>query len=101
MPTEERKGFVNSFRPYIESAAFVAVWMICGWLLRLDANVYLLFGVPLLVLFQLGVRRRPLRQLWVRDPEQALRLDRWGMVLAFHSAARLLSHSGVDPAVLG
>ena len=77
----------NSSRRYAESAAFVAVWMICGWLLRLRWNPYLMFGLPLLVLFQLGVRRRPLRELWLRDPERRLRLDRWGVVLAILFAA--------------
>ena len=46
---------------------FVAVWMACGWLLRLDVNAYLLLGVPLTVLFQWLVRRRSLRSLWVRE----------------------------------
>jgi hypothetical protein len=82
MPIEKQMVSTGSFRRYVESAAFVAVWMIGGWLLRLDSNSYLLLGVLLLVLFQLGVRRRPLRELWVRDPEQSLRLDRWSVVLA-------------------
>jgi membrane protease YdiL (CAAX protease family) len=53
-------------RRFTAAALFVALWMTCGWLLRLDANAYLLFGVPLTVLFQLFVRRQPLRALWVR-----------------------------------
>lgn len=47
-------------------AAFVAVWMAIGVALRLDADAYLLVGVPLTVAFQLGVARRPIRALWVR-----------------------------------
>ena len=82
MSTEIQNVSVSSFRRYVESAAFIAVWMILGWLLRLDNPVYIILGVPLLVLFQLGVRRLPLRQLWVRDPERPLRMDRWGVVLA-------------------
>ena len=46
---------------------FVAAWMACGWLFRLDPNVYLVLGVPLTVLFQRLVRRRPIRALWVRE----------------------------------
>lgn len=46
---------------------FVGLWMAAGWLLRLDANTYLLLGVPLTAAFQIFVRRQPLRALWVRD----------------------------------
>src|SRR5262249_15184402 len=46
---------------------FLAIWMAAGWLLKLDPNQYLLLGVPLTVLFQMGVVRRPLRSLWVRS----------------------------------
>jgi len=51
---------------YSVVAAFIALWMACGWLLHLDGNAYLLLGVPLTILFQLLVRRQPLRTLWVR-----------------------------------
>jgi membrane protease YdiL (CAAX protease family) len=51
---------------------FVGLWMALGWLLGLDANAYLLLGVPLTVAFQLGVARQPLRALWVR-PAQPFR----------------------------
>jgi Type II CAAX prenyl endopeptidase Rce1-like len=53
-------------RRVIETLAFVAVWVILGSVLRLDSEAYLLLGVPLTVAFQLLVRRRPLRELWVR-----------------------------------
>jgi Type II CAAX prenyl endopeptidase Rce1-like len=46
---------------------FVGIWMIVGWWFKLDVNQYLLVGVPLTVLFQLVVRRQPIRALWVRD----------------------------------
>lgn len=49
------------------SIGLVAVWMAIGWLFRLDANAYLLIGVPLLWAFQLGIRRQPLATLWLRD----------------------------------
>ena len=52
-----------------------------GWLLRLDRFGYLLLGVPLGLLFQLVVRRAPLRSCWVRDNE-GFRLDWLGVVLA-------------------
>jgi membrane protease YdiL (CAAX protease family) len=55
--------------------------MALGWLLPVDPNGYLLLGVPLTAAFQLLVRRRPLRELWVRDGGP-FRLDRAGKALA-------------------
>jgi membrane protease YdiL (CAAX protease family) len=52
---------------WVEAIALVAVWAALGTALRLDVNAYLLLGVPLTVVFQLGIRRRPLRDLWVKD----------------------------------
>lgn len=49
------------------STGLVTLWMALGWLLSLDSYPDLLLGVPLTVLFQLGVRRQPLRALWVRQ----------------------------------
>lgn len=51
-------------RRAIEAAAFVAVWMTAGWLLPIGSNGYLLLGIPLTVVFQVLVRRRPLRELY-------------------------------------
>jgi membrane protease YdiL (CAAX protease family) len=48
-----------------ECVAFVAVWVGLGVVFHLEPNVYLLLGIPLTVLFQLVVRRAPLRALWV------------------------------------
>jgi hypothetical protein len=58
---------ITQGRKYLEAASFVAIWMASGWIFHLDANQYLLLGVPLLALFQLLVPRQPLRTLWVRD----------------------------------
>jgi hypothetical protein len=52
---------------YAAVILFVAAWMACGWLVRLDPNAYLVLGVPLTALFQWLVRRRPIRALWVRE----------------------------------
>jgi hypothetical protein len=68
-------------RKYIEVLAFVAVWMAAGWIFRLDANAYLLLGVPLVALFQLFIRRQPLQKLWARDAT-SFRLGLVGVVLA-------------------
>jgi hypothetical protein len=64
-------------RRYVECFVFVAVWVTCGWLFRPSLIVYQLLGIPWLVFFQVAVARRPLPQLWVRDPG-AFRLDRAG-----------------------
>ena len=42
-------------------------WALLGWFLELDTSAYLLAGIPIILLFQLVVRRQPLRSLWVRD----------------------------------
>jgi hypothetical protein len=65
---------------------FVAVWALVGIVLRWSglANddrdyVYLLAGIPLVVLFQLLIRKKPLASLWRRDADR-LRL-RWPGIL--------------------
>jgi membrane protease YdiL (CAAX protease family) len=60
--------------------------MAIGFGLRLDADAYLLAGVPLTAAFQLLVRRRPLRALWLREPPAAPRFD-----LAWAGTAALLA----------
>src|SRR5271166_4518222 len=67
--------------------AFVAVWMALGWLLRLDANAYLLLGVPLTAGIQILVARRPIRALWVRDAPR-VRVD-WTWLLTTGALAAL------------
>jgi hypothetical protein len=74
---------VSAGRRLLEVLAFVAVWIGIGelitggtgWSLPGDAKYvsnadiqwYLVIGIPLVAGFQLFVRRRPLRDLWVRD----------------------------------
>jgi uncharacterized membrane protein YraQ (UPF0718 family) len=53
---------MDAARRYIEVLAFVGVWMVLGWIFHLDANPYLLIGVPLVGLFQCFIRRQPLRK---------------------------------------
>lgn len=60
---------------------FVAAWMAIGRVFRLDADLYLVLGVPLTLLFQRLVRRRPVRALWVREAPP-FRLGRGGIALA-------------------
>jgi membrane protease YdiL (CAAX protease family) len=91
MPTAS----MSAARRYFEVLAFVAVWMAIGWTFHLDANAYLLTGVPLVGLFQRFVRRQPLRNLWVRDAT-TFRLGLVGIVLA----ALLMLAPGYDLVVV-
>jgi hypothetical protein len=55
-----------------EGAAFVVVWVAIGLIFDLGdsinrQSIYLLIGIPLTIVFQLFVRRRPLNELWVRN----------------------------------
>lgn len=68
-------------RRLLEGFGFVAVWVTLGYLLPLNDETYLLLGIPLTISFQLLVRRRPLRELWVRDATR-FTLDKRGLVLA-------------------
>src|SRR6266496_4593833 len=68
-------------RKYIEVLIFVVLWMAAGWVFHLDTIAYLLFGVPLVVLFQLFISRRSLWNLWVRDAT-TFRLSLIGIVIA-------------------
>lgn len=53
-------------RRWVEAVAFVALWVAAGEVLDMSANVYLLSGIPLTAGFQLLVRKRPIKDLWVR-----------------------------------
>ena len=72
---------MSAARKYLEVLLFVALWMVFGWTFHLSVNAYLLLGVPLLAFFQLGIRREPLRKLWVRDAA-SFQLDWLGLLLA-------------------
>jgi hypothetical protein len=58
----------------------VVVWWTLGFLLHLTLPAFLLLGIPLLLVFQLGIHRQPLRTLWVRSGPP-LRLDGWFFLL--------------------
>lgn len=68
-------------RRILEGLGFVAAWVALGYLFCPNDLAYLLLGVPLTIGFQALVRRRPLRELWVRDAAR-FTLDRRGLVLA-------------------
>jgi hypothetical protein len=63
-----------------QAILFVGVWMAIGWLFHLAANSYLVVGVPLVVAFQILVRKEPLVTLWIRDTDR-FRLNGLGMIL--------------------
>jgi membrane protease YdiL (CAAX protease family) len=63
------------------AVAAVAIWMAVGWIFHLGANAYLVFGIPYLLLFQLAVARRPVTELWLRDPSPR-RLPGWTALVA-------------------
>jgi hypothetical protein len=67
-------------RRLVEGFGFIAVWMGLGYLVPSNKEAYLLIGIPLTIGFQLLVRRRPLRELWVRDAT-TLTLGRRGLLL--------------------
>ena len=99
----------NQFQRCLHVVALVGIWMAVGWLFHLDANSYLVVGVPLVVAFQLLVRRKPLVTLWIRDAEH-FRLNAWGVVLGLGLAVlptvrlvrtfRLASWSSHTPEIL-
>lgn len=59
--------------------------MAIGWSFHLSGNSYLVVGVPLVVIFQLLVRKKPLVALWIRDADR-FRLNSLGVVLALGMA---------------
>lgn len=68
-------------RRVIETTSVVAIWIVLGIVLHLSVRAYLLVGIPLTAGFQWGVRRQPLRALWLRDAVP-LRLDITGWTIA-------------------
>jgi membrane protease YdiL (CAAX protease family) len=66
---------------FSQAALFIASWMALGWCFKLNPYAYLVVGIPLCILFQLFVRRRPLSSCWVRDTTK-VRLDAFGIAMA-------------------
>jgi membrane protease YdiL (CAAX protease family) len=52
---------------YIQTLVFVAVYIALGFIFKLGTLSYLVIGIPLTLLFQLLVVKKPLHQLWLRD----------------------------------
>ena len=60
------RSVTDRFRRLAEITLFVAIWVALGELLDMNGNIYLVFGIPYVVLFQLYVARAPIHELWVR-----------------------------------
>ena len=61
---------------YILVSLIVGLYIELGFLFHPDPNTYLLLGIPVTILFQITIARRPLRELWLRHG-QPLLFDRW------------------------
>jgi len=79
-PVLQRNSSPNQFQRCLHAVAFVGVWMAIGRVFHLDANSYLVVGVPLVAFFQLFVRKKPLVTLWVREATR-FRLNLYGILL--------------------
>lgn len=53
-------------RRWVEVLTFVGIWFAAGLLLDMSTYAYLLLGIPLTAGFQLFVRKKPIKDLWVR-----------------------------------
>jgi membrane protease YdiL (CAAX protease family) len=63
-PAGERR--VGAVQRLVEVTLCVAAWIGIGEAVDAGINTYLLIGIPIVALFQLLVRRRPIKELWVR-----------------------------------
>ena len=66
MQTSQESPQSGLIRRWVEALAFVGIWFAAGLLLDMSSYTYLLFGIPLTAGFQLFVRKRPIKDLWVR-----------------------------------
>ena len=103
----EAAGAGGRPRRVVEATLFVGAWIALGLLQVNDGSRYLLVGVPLTVAFQLLVRRRPVRELWVREGPP-FRLDARGaligavlLALGYPAYLKLLSVGVVEPWLVG
>jgi len=76
-----RVSQTSQLRRALEIAAVVVIWVALGIAFHLSAYAYLLLGIPLTAAFQWGMRREPLRALWLRDAPP-FRLDAAGWAIA-------------------
>lgn len=70
-----RSGRVARAGRAVVACGVFGVYIGLGFAFHLDANVYLLLGIPFTLLFPLVLARRPVRELWVRGTPPPV--DRW------------------------
>jgi membrane protease YdiL (CAAX protease family) len=80
---------------FVIVAVIVVVYIAVGLLFALGPAAYVLLGIPITVLFQRLVARRPIRALWLRDAPP-LRIARKFVILGL-----LLAATSVLPAIDG
>jgi len=80
-PIRQTVPVANQLVRCVQAIVFVGIWMTIGWLFHLDANRYLVVGVPLVIVFQRFVCKQPLVTLWMREATR-FRLDGIGIILA-------------------
>lgn len=73
-------GEHSRFLRFLIVGLIIAAWCFLGFLLHPTIAEYQLMGIPILLIFQLGIHRQPLRTLWVRSGPP-LRLDVWFIIL--------------------
>ncbi len=61
---------------FLKVVTAIIIWMTLGSLFNLDPESYMLVGVPITILFQLIVARRPLLQLWLH-PSFPIKWSAW------------------------
>jgi len=64
-----------------ETTTAIAIWIVLGFLFKMTTSEYQMTGLALVLMFQVAVRRQPLRTLWVRDAD-SFRLDGFGWMIA-------------------
>jgi membrane protease YdiL (CAAX protease family) len=74
-------SIASRFTRYMQVILFVGIYIVCGYLLHLEATAYLLLGIPFTLLFQLFIAKKPIHQLWLRD-EKKFYLNKWGWIIA-------------------
>ena len=66
MQTSRESSQSSLIRRWVEVLVFVGGWIAAGLLLGMSPQAYLVLGIPLTAGFQLFVRKRPIKDLWVR-----------------------------------
>jgi len=92
---------------YMLVIAFMAIYIAAGFLLHLSVTAYLLLGIPLTIVFQLWIARKPLHLLWMRH-ERSFSLSNAGwlialvlLILPVYNVITLAAAHKLSPSVFG